>query len=467
MSHRLYDPNSSRRTDKAVSTRLPDKAKATEDICRDGVDGLPRLPIDDPLNPELRVLFHHFFDSVFDRLAGIFRGPLLEPGYKDRMLGIALQDKAYCMGLITQAQTDMAISTGVFTETRESLELYTKLISIFRNQLAASTSRGPPNPLHIELALLVLCILLSYNVTRGRFSELNMNWAAMRQLVNLRGGVHNLTVALAYVVHVDRLGATMLGSQPTYVTHSARLHRFSRPPWGTYSPGFVRLEQFQRHLITRPVLEHCLNTCELLALYEAFHQPALPAPTTRQGTSTRPPPPSSSEYLYYLRDRVDEEFTLLYCSMLKQNTPSKCVLMAVRIVEYPVTWANYVPSLIVDLCTELCTLLRKQDLFECWFGASDLLGWILFVLLTSQWPFAGRDWALNNLRGIIGAKYGSAQWPENWWEEELTSVKSFAWSDARFLPKFRQVCRELQTGTHHQSPWQEHKQAKIEPVDEP
>ncbi|EXJ94975.1 hypothetical protein A1O1_00093 [Capronia coronata CBS 617.96] len=443
MSHRLYDPTSGK---KKITTPRQNKPEfVSGKIGRDGVDGLPQLPIDDPLNPELRVLFHHFFNSVFDRLAGIFRGPLLEPGYKNRMLGVALSNQAYCMGLITQAQTDTAISKGTFAETRESLDLYTRLISIFRNQLAASTANGPPNPMHIELALLVLCILLSYNVTRGKYSELNMNWTAMRHLVNLRGGVHNLTMALAYVVHVDRLCATMLGARPTYVSPSPRLHQLNRPSSITYSSGFVRLETFQSHLVGSPVLEHCLSTCELLSLHQAFHE--APSSEHRAG----PPLPSSPEYLYYLRDRVDEDFAILYSEMLHQNTPAKCILLATRIAEYPVTWANYVPSITMDLCTELCAMLRNEDLFECWSGALDVLSWILFVLLTSPWPFEGRDWALSCLQGIIGAKYGAAQWPSNWWEDELASVKAFAWSDAKYSVKFAQVCKELETGTQSQS----------------
>lgn len=458
MSHRLYDPTAVQRADKMPRRTQPEQGPGHID--RDGVDGLPQLPIDDPLNPELRVLFHHFFDSVFDRLAGIFRGPMLEPGYKNRMLGVALSNQAYCMGLITQAQTDTAIAKGTFTETRESLDLYTKLIGIFRNQLAASTAQGPPNPLHIELALLVLCILLSYNVTRGKFSELNMNWSAMRHLVNMRGGVHNLSVALAYVVHVDRLCATMLGSRPTYISPSPRLHQFTRPPWATYSPGFVRLEALQSQLVSGPVLEHCLNTCELLSLYEAFHQ----AGSTAQQTGL--PLPPSPEYLYYLRDRVDEQFAILYAEMLNQNTPSKCVLVATRIVEYPVTWANYVPSLTMDLCAELCALLRNGDLFEAWSGSLGVLSWILFVLLTSPWAFAGRDWAVTCLQGIIGAKFGAAQWPKDWWKEELASVKTFAWSETKYSSRFTQVCRELEDGTLSRS--LPETKPKIEPeVDQP
>jgi hypothetical protein len=411
-------------------------------IARGGVDPFPQLPVDQPLDREFRSLFHHFFDQVFDRLAGIFRGPLLMPGYKQRMLGVALSNRAYCMGLITQAHTDAAISRGTFQETRDSLELYTKLIAIFRTQLASSAGQAP-QPMQIEIALLILCILLSYNVTRGRASELRMNWNALKHLVHVRGGVHYLTVALAYVVHVDRLCATMFGVRPTYVSSPGRLHPFTRPPWSTYSPGFSGLEQWNSPLIAGPVLEQCLNTCELLALHEAFY----PASGGRRAGPTTLKLPASPEYLYYLRDKVDEQFALLYAELLHQLTPSRCVLLATRIVEYPVTWANYVPTLTVDLCTVLCAILRRQDLFEVWSGSLDVLSWVLFVMLASPWPFDGRDWALSYLRGIVGAKYGADRWPENWRADELGNLTSFAWPEAYYAQKLEHVFRELETGT--------------------
>lgn len=438
-SHRLYDPSALQRVANRVEVKRVEPPDSS--IGREGVDGFPQLPIDDGLNSQLRTLFHHFFDSVFDRLADIFRGPLLTPGYKNRMLGVALSNRAYCIGLITQAHTDIALSRGAFQETRDSLELYTRLIGIFRAQLAASTGHGPPDPLHIELALLVLCILLSYNVTRGRISELRMNWAALQHLVSLRGGVHYLTVSLAYVVHVDRLCATMAGVLPTYMTSAGRLQHFSRPPWSPYSPGFTKLETSHSVVVDAPVLEHCLSTCELLALHDAFHSRTR---TTRQSVLSPPPSP---QYLYYLRDQVDEQFAILYAKTLTQNTPSRCILLATRIVEYPVTWANYVPTLTMDLCSELCGILRRQDLFDCWSESLDVLSWILFVILTSPWPFEGREWAVIHLRGIIGARYGSVGWPEGWRTEELKNLTAYAWYEAHYASRLEQVFQELETGS--------------------
>lgn len=379
---------------------------------------------------------------MFDRLAGIFRGPLLAPGYKDRMLGVALTNRSYCMGLITQAHTDASIARGTFQESRDSLRLYTQLISIFRSQLAASMSHGPPDPLHIELALLVLCILISYNVTRGRFTEMQMNWNAVRHLVGIRGGVHYLTVALAYVVHVDRLCGTMSGVPPTWPGVPERLDQSTRSAETNHCPGLTGLEGRQSQLITRPVLEHVLQTCELLGLYEAFHSTSPEKPSAH--VASRP----SAEYLYYLRDKVDEQFAVLYARMLNQNTPSRSVLLATRIVEYPVTWANYVPTMTIDLCTELCTMLRDQDLFEVWSGAVGVLTWMLFVMVTSPWPFEGRDWAVVCLRGAVGAKYGAERWPDRWRSDELENLRDCVWPEAAYASKLEQVWKELEAGEH-------------------
>ncbi|KIX05892.1 uncharacterized protein Z518_03865 [Rhinocladiella mackenziei CBS 650.93] len=468
-SHRLYDPAVALSRQSQAQAHQHDLRKepklqpqpqplghghdiyfSSSGIGRKGVDGFPSLPLENPLETDLRALFHHFFDSVFDRLADIFRGPLQGPDYKNRMLSVALTDEAYCMGLITQAQTDTAIARGSFGETTASLQLYTKLIRIFRVRLAASTGggTGTPQPAHIEIALLILCILLSYNATRGRFNELVMNWNAMRHLVNMRGGIHYLTVALAYVVHVDRLCATMLGLHPTYSVSSPltmHQHQFCRPAWSTYGSGFTTLERSQEHSFSHLVLEHSLNTCELLSLYEA-RQAATAAPSSfRRGPFLQRPRPFSPEYLYYRRDRVDEQFAVLYADLLNESTPSKCILLATRIVEYPVTWANYVPTLTIHLCTELCTILRRQDLFQGWSGLLDVLRWILFAMVTSPWPFDGRDWAMSSLQGLIGAKYGPDHWPDRWWEEELKNLQDFAWSRAHDA-KLGQMRRELDKG---------------------
>ncbi|KAI1611684.1 hypothetical protein EDD36DRAFT_296296 [Exophiala viscosa] len=437
-SHRLYDPTALRRVANRLVVKRVESPEAP--IGREGVDGIGQLPIDGELDSQFRALFHHFFDSVFDRLADIFRGPLLVPGYKTRMLGVAMSNQAYCMGLITQAHTDMALSRGAFHETRDSLGLYTKLIGIFRTQLAASIGQSRPDPLHIELALLVLCILLSYNVTRGRISELRMNWAALQHLVSLRGGVHYLTVSLAYVVHVDRLCATTSGVLPTYMSSGGRLRLFNRPPWSKYSPGFSKLETSPTLAVDIPVREQCLSTCELLALYDAFHSPK----GKNRHTVLSPPP--SPEYLYYLRDQVDEQFAILYASTLRQDTPSRCILLATRIVEYPVTWANYVPTMTMDLCGELRGMLRRQDLFECWSDSLDVLSWILFVMLASPWPFEGRAWAVVHLRGIIGARYGAAAWPEEWRAEELGNLTAYAWNERHYSSRLEQVFTELEMG---------------------
>jgi hypothetical protein len=355
------------------------------------------------------------------------------------MLAVALNNSTYCMGLITQAQTDMLLARGQFEETRYSLELYTKLITIFRQQLGSSSSgRGPPPPAHIEIALLIICILLSYSVMHRGSRELTMNWNAMRSLVSLRGGIHYLTTALPYVVHVDRLCATLLGVYPTYINPPAQLYQACRVPGIKYGSGLKALAESPNQPVSDSVLEFAADACELLTLHEAIYD------ASSRASDADLPQPASPEYLYYRRDRVDERFAVLHADLRGHTTMSKCVLLATRIVEYPVTWANYTPTLTVHLCTELCAILQGQDLLEIWSGQLHVLRWTLLVLATSSGQFRGRDWVITFLLDLLDARYGVNLWPEHWKEDELSNLNSFVWAEARMANSLSRVCSDVE-----------------------
>jgi len=441
ISHRLYEPRRRHQPQRpraaSAGTSGPKHAEYKPSIGREGVDGLPHLPIENRLDPGLRELFHHFFDSVFDNLASTFRGPMAAiPNYKSRMLQVALTNQAYCMALITQAQTHQASARGAFEETRYSLELYTKMISAFRNQLVATHS--DPQPAQIELTLLILCMLLSYDSIHGRFRSIQMNWAGLRQLVRLRGGIHYLTVALPYVVHVDRACATMAGLPPTYVGPVLRIQQLPPPPWSKYGSGFAKAKQCVPQIFTFRVLDHCLDTCGLLELYEA-------SATGSKSQSRQVHILSNHEYLYYRRDRVDEEFAVLHSELFQQDTPDRCILLATRIVEYPVTWANYVPTLTIHLCTELCKALQRQDILHDWSAHLDVFIWILFAMAVSPWPFDGRDWVVAHLGEMLDAKYGPEPRLDTWKLDEIENLKSFLWSD-HYAKRCNELFRELEVG---------------------
>ena len=449
-SHRLYNPSHEyqglHRTTTAGRTSKPKLVNThSRSITSQAVDGLPSLPVTDSPNPQLRALFHHFFDAVFDRLAQLFRGPRQVPDYKSRMLSVALTNETYCMGLITQAQTDMLLARGQYEETRASLELYTKLITLFRRQLAVTSNRTPggppPPPAHIEIALLIICILMSYSVMHRGPQEINMNWNAMRGLVKMRGGIHYLTTALPYVVHVDRLCATLQGVLPTYVNPPERMYQFCAYPKVKYGAGFRVLAKTRGASISRSVLTHAADTCELLALQEARDDDNLDDKASQSDQDDDQPSHASAEYLYYRRDRVDEQFAVLHAQMQDPSTspssntiPSKCILLATRIVEYPITWGNYTPGLIIHLATNLCSTLKSADLLTLFSEPLlNILLWILVTLATSGTPFKGREWALATLVDLIEAKYGVEDWPDEWREEETENLRDFVWAEERGL----------------------------------
>jgi hypothetical protein len=140
---------------------------------------------------------------------------------------------------------------------------------------------------------------------------------------------------------------------------------------------------------------------------------------------------------------VDEQFAVLHAEMQGQTSTSKCVLLAARIVEYPMTWANYTPTLTIHLCTELCAILQGQDLSRVWSDQLHVLCWILAALTTSADPFRGRDWAVTFLLDLLQAKYGISSWSEQLRAVELSNLKSFVWPEERRAERWSQVWRDM------------------------
>ena len=389
ISHRLYDRNDWNQPQKPNQQgRSLVVAESDLKIERDGVDGLPRLPFDESLVSELRVLFNHFFTVTFDQLATTFRGPQIIPGFKARMLSVASTNEAYCMGLLSQAQTDIAIRRKRFNETRGGLGIYTKALALSRKHITAIQEH--PDPRQIEVALLTLCNLLSYDAIYARNQSLHVHWAGLRHLVELRGGIHSLAVSLPYVLHVDRQVANIVNKPPTYIRPTAPGVQIPMPSWSKYGSGFAELlsRNTQRSCSFQPrVLEYCIATCGLLELHEALESPPEARDTYLRSHI-------SSQFLYYSRDWVDEQFAILHADLFNNDSRDKCILWASRVVEYPVTWRNNVPTFSTYLCAQLSETLSRQDILAVWSDNLDVLIWILFALAVAAQPFQGRNWVV-------------------------------------------------------------------------
>lgn len=265
-----------------------------------------------------------------------------------------------------------------------------------------------------------------------------MHWAGLRNLVTLRGGLHSVTVSLAYVVHVDRMCAVMLNKMPTYIGPSVRILQLPRPSWSRYGSRLLQMQHERGCPFSFGVLELCSTMSSLLELWELSHGTPIPkARNSFLGSYT------SLEYLYYTRDRIDEQFAVIHANLYDQNSMDKCILCAARIVEYSVTWSNYIPPQTTHVCEELCHALQTQDLANQWAGSFDVLAWTLFSLSTAPSNFKGRPWVISHLKSMIGSRYATDVWPTDWQTAELDNLKSFVWCSSACARRFDEVCSEL------------------------
>lgn len=413
-SHQLYNPSAIQTQRGALKQKQSLSALRNEPF-DPGVDALPRLPVEGDDNV-IRPLFHHFFEVVFDRLAALFRGPsVVTSDHKKRMLPVALSNPTYCMGLVLQSHTDIIGRTRNFTETRKSIYLYSKLIKAFQREI----QNLPHHAFAIELALLDICILLAYDMFYDRRDFVWHHWQGMQRLVAFAGGIEAISTALPYVIHVDRSVAVIFSTRPAFARSREII---IAPPvkLSRHASSFVDLSD--------TVLDYCKETARLLGIWEDMHRCAAPR----------------AVYLHNLRDRVDERFTLMHAEMLSMPLIDQCCFLAARIVEYPITWANYYPLNNHKQCVRLCQLLQSAVID--W--QRDFLRWMLFaVLVAPARIFSGRTWALSKLKISIEKEYGADVWTDSSHASDvvLSSMRGFIWHDSVLNGLFKNVWAELGT----------------------
>lgn len=348
-----------------------------------------------------------------------------------------LNSEPFCLALTLLACTNNAIAHQYFVEVRTAMVLYTRALAGFRTMLA--TIQHSPDPEQIELALVIISILLSYDALYAKFPELKLHRDGMQRLVHLRGGLDYLTVSLPYVLHFDRISATMLNASPAFSQQSTpELHSY-RLSWPAYGGRFAQIRQQGRSPFSLRTLEHCERTNNLIRLCDSLSRDQTPESENGHSNSY-----SNIEHFCTERDRVDEEFASIHGLVVDDGSIDKCILWASRIVEYPVTWANYCPTYIGLLFEKLHESIRDPDLESQWAEQTDVLTWILFVMAISLTGFEGRPEVVVSLQELIGSKYGTRDWPRDWWEEELVNLRGFVWCDNYFGQRYEALCRELE-----------------------
>jgi hypothetical protein len=423
----------SRDVDLSGATDRPRLLPPAPGIGRDGIDGFPHMPIQDQLEPENRDLFHHFFANVFDRLVLIFRAPPIAKDFKPRMLQVALSTPSYCMALIAQSRIDTDISRDQYNEDRKSLALYGKVLEVYRQHFKVM------QPAHVDILLLVVVILLTYDMIHGRRQSAQIHWNGMQQLVGFRGGIHNIGVSLAYVVHADRVVATFNDKPPAYPLPADRSIQLTRPPKCIYGSAFVASPSLvDAGILTQRSLDYCIDTVRLVELFEATQMCFDPKISSHAKIS-------NIEYFYFSRDRLDGQFPIIKSELHKHKTYEYCIILAARLSEYPITWANYIPTLTMLLAEQLQKILAPDDMLSIWSVNLNLLSWSLLVAAIAPTSRETHAWFVKAFGRVVAKKYGLKGYPDDmqpevWRDIEWNSARTFIWSDTHMRDGFDKVC---------------------------
>lgn len=382
------------------------------------------------------------------------------------MLAVALTNRAYCMCLIAHSRIDMSISRQQFTENRQSLTLYSKLIGVYREELGAMSG------LQIDMILLALSVLITYDLIHGRHRSAEIHWGGMRQIVDSRGGIHNLGLSLAYVIHLDRMCANFLRKPPMYPLPGDRSIQLTRPPRVKYGSKFTHYRTTHPSPLTLETLDYCEDSCRLLEVFEASHK-------TFHVSKAQPRPDAAVEYVYYSRDRLDGSFAVIQPTLEHIPKVDAVVLLAARTGEYCITWANYIPTYTILCCNRL---LEHLDPPSWPREHTDLLIWALFMpLMMGPAAWTGRARVLEYLYEELHRKYiddtddqpttlptdeqtstqsptpdhhsttspvkdsQPSRLPELWKWNEWQACREFVWSDVHCLSHYNTVCEEIDT----------------------
>ena len=141
-------------------------------------------------------------------------------------------------------------------------------------------------------------------------------------------------------------------------------------------------------------------------------------------------------YFHRHREHIDERFAMLHAQSVSLPSIDQYCLLAARIVEYPITWANYYPLNNSKHCVRLCHLLQSQRVLQSpeWRRATarNVLRWLLFAILVAPMlAHAEKSWALKVLQELIQERYGSEVWlmqeGEKALRAEIDNLCHFVW----------------------------------------
>lgn len=400
--------------------------------------GFPDLPVKPTVsNPTVQYLFQEFFNHQLGGLLKLIVAPFegYEKWAQNRHVELfehGTQNELDCLNFVGAAYMHILGHSRVPEEqsTETGIMVHSQVLKGLRALLG---NFEPARDIDRVLSFMYTLVMFGLLEPEKSMIALLSHKKAMIRVIESCGGLHNCGPNMSLAISLDRLIAVVTETEPVYSSWIHSKIPFQRAAKYPVSYGAFLTSDRANELISEDVLGYCLETCRAIEILEG-----------EDWTFTAEPSDPSGEiyFLYYLRERISNQFVHLNARMAQQATNcAKCVLLATKLVEYAILWDNYNTMLPFMIADRLMNLLAKQDLFAMWEGSEDALKWILFGLTCVSKHWKGRGRAVSLCRKTFEVLF-NGDWPEDWKEEQRLLLYRFVWS-SRLEDAFVNACEEL------------------------
>ncbi|KAK5085722.1 hypothetical protein LTR05_005010 [Lithohypha guttulata] len=239
--------------------------------------------------------------------------------------------------------------------------------------------------------------------------------------------------SVPYVLNTDRIIALYTGQPPLYCPWKDPALSPQRAARHPRSCGYFFEDKTRAAILDPDISWYCSATCRAIEILEGedWHF---------QSGQMR----DSSElwYFYFLRDQIVSNYAHLNARFWHDTSISRCVMLATKIVEYIVLVDNYIVTLPLFFADTLRDVLCAHELEKVWQDSSNILRWILFVLIIYPKQWSGHDWALRLAKQRLDLEYGKL-WPPSWNLLEVLNARQFVWAGSYVRQEFKSATEEL------------------------
>lgn len=386
---------------------------------------------------EFKNLFHQYLSFDMPRIVALMAPPPLlqspDDNTKARVQGVAnlgLVAPVYFLLFVSMAHLLQLVRREQFEPDRISAKLYGCLMHMLREKLG---DYKPTEASDLVLAVLALC---SFDMTLEKHVAVNHHRAALQQLV-AQAGIHRLGRSLPYVLSWDRIIAAFTAKPPLFAKMPDR--QFIRSPQRPtrYGLGFdMARDELD---LDADVRNLCSDVCRAIEIVEGENW------TFRPERLYSPYTAAEIQYLYFLRDVIQNTCTVLQARDLHNSPKSRPIFFAAMIIQYLVLGKNDLPWYSTATANRLYNVLARQNLDMVWRGNEDVLCWLMCLMMIIPIPWRGRAKAVKLFSDWLESRSGYDQTDTlQKVQNGLCNPEDFIWHKPDFDTQLSTALKEVQ-----------------------